>query len=127
VQSLLHRRGYLLALGTWDCNSGWHNISVQLQQRGIEGIVAIDATLPPELELPVASVDLDCMAVLEPLAEDMRTWLSELGVSAAETVLRQIEKETVPRRMKIAPKLPNAYFDLANASLAPERDARERA
>ncbi len=127
VQSLLHRRGYLLALGTWDCNSGWHNISVQLQQRGIEGIVAIDATLPPELELPVASVDLDCMTILEPLAEDMRTWLSELGVSAAETVLRQIEKETVPRRMKIAPKLPNAYFDLANASLGPEGNARERA
>ncbi len=67
------------------------------------------------------------MTVLEPLAEDMRTWLSELGVSAAETVLRQIEKETVPRRIKIAPKLPNDYFDLANASLGPEGNARERA
>src|ERR1700730_10955039 len=98
VQSLLHRRGYLPALGSGDCASGWHNISVQLQQRGIEGIVAIDATPPPELGLPVASVDLDDMTLLEPLADDTRTWLSELGESAAEAVVHQIEQGTTPRR-----------------------------
>jgi DNA-binding LacI/PurR family transcriptional regulator len=125
VQRLLHRRGYLLALGSWDCNSGWNSISVQLQQRGIEGIVAIDAALPPELELPVASVDLDYMTLPEPLADDTRTWLSELGESAAEAVVQRIEQETTPRRMKIVPKLPSAYFGLTDATS--EQRPRERA
>jgi DNA-binding LacI/PurR family transcriptional regulator len=125
VQSLLHRKGYLLALGSWDRTVGWQNISVELQQRGIEGMIAIDVTLPPELELPVASVDLDHITVLEPLADDMRTLLSELGESAAETVLRQIEKGTLPRRMKIAPQLPSTYFGLTNATRGAEMGTRE--
>jgi len=126
VQSLLHRRGYLLALGTFDCASEWNTISVQLQQRGIEGIIAIDAILPQDLNLPVASVDLEYMNLLEPLADEMQTWLAEWGASAAETVLRQIEKQTVPRRMKVAPKRQNTYFDLPNA-VAGVEDARESA
>jgi Bacterial regulatory proteins, lacI family len=125
VQSLLHRKGYLLALGSWDRTVGWQNISVELQQRGIEGMIAIDVTLPPELELPVASVDLDHIPVLEPLADDMRTLLSELGESAAETVLRQIEKGTLPRKMKIAPQLPSTYFGLTNATRGAEMGTRE--
>ncbi|MGA1985564.1 MAG: LacI family DNA-binding transcriptional regulator [Candidatus Sulfotelmatobacter sp.] len=127
VQSLLHRRGYLLALGAFDCASEWNTISVQLRQRGIEGIVAIDAVLPQELDLPVASVDLEYMTLLEPLADEMQTWLSDWGATAAETVLRQIEKDTTPRRMKVAPKRPSAYFDLPNAGTAAEVDVRERA
>jgi hypothetical protein len=125
VQSLLQRKGYLLALGSWDRTVGWQNISVELQQRGIEGMIAIDVTLPPELELPVASVDLDHITVLEPLADDMRTLLSELGESAAETVLRQIEKGTLPRKMKIAPQLPSTYFGLTNATRGAEMGTRE--
>ena len=127
VQKLLHRRGYLLALATFDCASEWNTIPVQLQQRGIEGVIAIDAILPQELALPVASVELEYMDFPEPLADEMRMWLSELGESAADTVLRQIEKETTPRRMKVVPKLPNAYFDLPNARLGVEAGTRERA
>lgn len=127
VQRLLHRRGYLLALATFDCASEWNTIPVQLRQRGIEGVIAIDAILPYELELPVASVDLEYMTLGEPLDNEAQTWLSELGESAAETDLRQVEKDTVPRRMKVAPKLPNPYFDLPNARLGVEVDARERA
>ena len=127
VQSLLHRKGYMLALGAFDCASEWNTISVQLQQRGIEGVISIDAILPQDLSLPVASVDLEYMTFLEPISEEMRAWLSELGEAAAETVLRQIEKESVPRRMKVAPKLPNAHFDLPNESLGVEVDTRERA
>jgi DNA-binding LacI/PurR family transcriptional regulator len=127
VQNLLHRRGYLLALGTFDCASEWNTIPVQLQQRGIEGVIAIDSILPQELELPVASVDLEYMTLLEPLADDTQTWLSELGESAAETVLRQIEKDSTPRRMKVVPKLPSAYFDLPSTRMGAEVDARESA
>jgi DNA-binding LacI/PurR family transcriptional regulator len=127
VQSLLHRRGYLLALGAFDCASEWNTISVQLQQRGIEGVIAIDAVLPRELDLPVASVDLEYMTLLEPLADDMQSWLAEWGASAAETILRQIEKDTVPRRMKVDPKRPSTYFDLPSSRPPMEADVRERA
>ncbi len=127
VQKLLHRRGYLLALGTFDYASEWNTIPVQLQQRGIEGVIAIDAILPQELELPVASVDLEYMTFSEPMTEETQAWLSELGESAAETVLRQIEKDATPRRMKVVPKLPSAYIDLPNARLGAPVDARERA
>ena len=127
VQKLLRRRGYLLALATFDCASEWNTIPVQLQQRGIEGVIAIDAILPQELVLPVASVELEYMDFPEPLAEEMRVWLSELGESAADTVLRQIEKETAPRRMKVVPKLSNAYFDLPDGRLGVEAGGRERA
>jgi hypothetical protein len=120
----LHRRGYLLALGSFDCNSPSHNISVQLQQRGIEGVIAIDAALPRELGLPVAFVNLEYMTLPEPLSDDTQSSLSELGESAAETVLRQIEKETPRRRTKVAPKLPAAYVA---AHLGMEADARQGA
>jgi LacI family transcriptional regulator len=127
VQKLLQRRGYLLALASFDCASEWNTIPVQLQQRGVEGVIAIDAILPQELALPVSSVELEYMDFPEPLADEMRVWLSDLGESAADTVLRQIEKETVPRRMKVVPKLPNAHFDLPSERLGVEVDARERA
>jgi DNA-binding LacI/PurR family transcriptional regulator len=127
VQKLLHRRGYLLALATFDCASEWNTIPVQLQQRGIEGVIAIDAILPQELALPVASVELEYMDFQEPLANEMQVWLSDLGESAADTVLQQIEKETVPRRMKVVPKLPNGYFDLPNERLGVEAGARDHA
>ena len=127
VQAFLHRRGYLLAIGTFNCASEWNTVSVQLLQRGIEGVIAIDAVLPQELDMPVASVDLEYMTLLEPLGDDMQNWLSEWGASAAETVLRQIEKETVPRKMKVAPKRPSAYFDLPSSVSAAEVGARERA
>jgi LacI family transcriptional regulator len=127
VQRALHRRGYLLALGAFDCGSEWNTIPVQLHQRGVEGVIAIDAILPEELNLPVAAVDLEYMALLEPLSEETHRWLSELGENAAETVMRQIEKDTVPRRLKVAPKLPSTYFNLPEATMAAEVDNRERA
>jgi DNA-binding LacI/PurR family transcriptional regulator len=127
VQNLLHRRGYMLVLGAFDCASEWNTIPVQLQQRGIEGVIAIDAILPQELQLPVASVDLEYMNFAEPIADDMQAWLSELGESAAETILRQIEKDAAPRKMKVTPKLPGGFVDLLNPRLGLETDARERA
>ena len=127
AQKLLHRRGYLLALGTFDRTSEWRNISVALQQRGIEGVVAIDATLRPDLAMPVISVDLDFMTLLEPLSENTQAWLAQLGESAAEMLLGQIEKSTIPRRMKVVPKLPGTYFGLSSADLGAAVMPREGA
>ena len=115
LQNRLHRKGYLLALGTTDFTEA-NGMSDQLQQRGIEGIIAIDAIVPRHTELPVASVNLGYMSSLEPLTEDMRAWLSELGEAAAETIIRQIETQTSSRRMKVDPKLPPAYFELPSGT-----------
>jgi hypothetical protein len=117
VQRLLQHRGYLLVLGPFDCGSEWHNLSVALQQRGIEGVVAIDATLPPDLALPVASVNLDYRSPMEPRSEISEAWLSELGESAAEAVLWRIERKTIPGRMRIVPKLPGTCFGISDADL----------
>ena len=127
VQSLLHRRGYMLVLGAFDCAPEWNTIPVQLQQRGIEGVIAIDAILPQELQLPVASVDLEYMNFAEPLTDNMKTWLTEQGESAAETLLRQIEKDAAPRKMKVTPKLPSAFVDLLNPHVGLETNTRELA
>lgn len=127
VQSLLHRRGYMLVLGAFDCASEWNTIPVRLQQRGIEGVIAIDAILPQELQLPVASVDLEYMNFAEPLTDDMKSWLTEQGESAAETLLRQIERDAAPRKMKVTAKLPSAFVDLLNPHLGLETNARELA
>jgi DNA-binding LacI/PurR family transcriptional regulator len=127
AQSLLHRKGYLMAVRSLDSSSAYHNMSVELQQRGIEGVVAIDATPPVDLPLPIASVDLDSISLMEPITEDMRSWLSQLGESAAETIIRQIEKSSVPRTNKVAPKVPNAYFGLSHSALGTGVETREPA
>lgn len=124
LQSRLHRRGYLLALGV---SGDPNHTCAQLQQRGIEGVIAIDAVVPRQLELPAVSVDVGFVNSAGPLADDMQAWLSELGATAAETIIRQIETEDVSRRMKVAPKLPPAYFDVLHASLGSEAETRESA
>jgi hypothetical protein len=124
MQRRLQRRGYLLALTSLDTAP---NVAVQLQQRGIEGVIAIDATLPRQLELPVASVDLSYMLSLEPLTDGMQAWLSELGESAAETIIRQIERQSVSRRVKVDAKVPPAYFELPNVHMGSSAVARESA
>ncbi|HYM76771.1 MAG TPA: LacI family DNA-binding transcriptional regulator [Candidatus Dormibacteraeota bacterium] len=116
LQSRLHRRGYLLALASLD-SVGPNQTCAQLQQRGMEGLIAIDIALPGQMDLPVASVDLSYVNSGEPFTSDMQAWLSELGASAAETMIRQIEKPNTARRIEVQPKLPPAYFEMLHASL----------
>jgi DNA-binding LacI/PurR family transcriptional regulator len=127
AQSLLHRNGYLMILGAFDRTLGWDNISVQLRQRGIEGVIVIDVTVPRDLDLPLASVDLQDMRLLEPLSNGVKLSLSKLGECAAETVLGQIERKALPPKLKLLPRSPNAYFDLAGAGRPPQVQRGERA
>lgn len=126
VQSRLHQRGYLLALGTPDFAEADH-VSSQLQQRGVEGVIAIDTLVPRQMELPVASVELGYMTSSEPMTDQTLTWLAALGESAAETIIRQIENESASRRMHVEAKMPAAYFELPSAVLATATDTRESA
>src|SRR5579863_3795302 len=68
LQIRLHQQGYLLALGTPDFDET-DQTSAQFQQRGIEGVIAIEAAVPMQMDLPVASVDLGYLAPLEVLSE----------------------------------------------------------
>jgi DNA-binding LacI/PurR family transcriptional regulator len=126
VHSRLHKRGYLLALGTPDFEEA-NQISAQFQQRGIEGVIAIEATVPMQMDLPVASVEFAYVTSSEVLSEDEHAWLAKLGESAADTIIRQIEQENSSRRMKVDAKLPSAYFDLPSAVLATAAGAQESA
>ena len=81
------------------------------------------------LDMPAAYVDLGYLNSVEALTDDMRARLSELGASAAETIIRQIEneKETSSKRPTVEARLPPAYFDLLRANLGPDVEARESA
>ena len=57
AQRRLHQSGYLLVLASYD-GAETNHLCAQFQQRGIEGIISIDANLPAALNLPVTSVDL---------------------------------------------------------------------
>ncbi len=126
VQSRLHKKGYLLALGTPDFEEANH-ISAQFQQRGIEGVIAIEAIVPAQMELPVASVEFAYVTPCDTLTEDEHAWLAKLGESAADTIIRQIEQENVSRRVKVDAKLPSAYFDLPSVVLTTGVAAHESA
>jgi DNA-binding LacI/PurR family transcriptional regulator len=112
MEGSLRKRGYLLILAVFDAGSDWTRLSVELQQRGIEGVIAVGVSHPRDVEMPVVSVDLGYLAAGESLAEEMSGWLTELGESAVDAVLRMIETKTGPRKAMIAPKFPPALVGL---------------
>ncbi len=126
AQSRLDRKGYLLAL-TSAGNGEAHQDSAHLQQRGIEGLIAIDGGVTREIQLPVATVELGYVMGSEMSADDMTSWLAALGESAADTIIRQIENDALPRRMNVDAKMPAAFFDLPLPGKGTGGDARESA
>jgi len=121
LQKRLQQKGYLLALGTLDQPNSMQFFS-QLQQRGIEGFVAIDARVPRHLDLPVAILDLAYLSELEVVSAGVLGWLHELGTLAAETIMRQIERPVTPKRIKVSTKLSSDYI-AQNASFSAEMRA----
>jgi DNA-binding LacI/PurR family transcriptional regulator len=109
VQTRLQEKGYLLALANVDASDS-NQLPMQLQQRGIEGIIAIDAVIPRSLGLPTALVELGYGASSEPLTQAVRTWLAGAGESAAESIVEQIEKQGSVPTTTIHAKLPQAFF-----------------
>lgn len=124
LQKRLQKRGYLLALGTADFSDS-NQASAQFQQRGIEGVIAIDSSVPRQMELPVATVEIGYMTSSEALTEDTQSWLAALGEKAADTIIQQVESDSASRRIAVDVKMPPAFFEipLTRASVA----AQERA
>ena len=114
VQRRLHQSSYLLVLATDDGDP--NHLCAQFQQRGIEGVISIDASLPAEMNLPVTSVDLGYRTSATTGSDQTPAWLPELGDAAAETIMRQIENESSSRRLQIQ-AMPAAYVDIQSMVL----------
>lgn len=113
AQRRLHQKGYLLVLAAYDGDPT--HLVAQFQQRGIEGIISIDANLPPQINMPVTAVDLGYGAPATPVSDQTEVWLPDLGDAAAEAIMRQIE-DVGSRRLQIQ-AMPPAYVDLRSLDL----------
>jgi hypothetical protein len=111
----LHQKGYLLVLATYDGGDPNH-LFAQFQQRGIEGIISIDADLPPQTNMPVTAIHLGYGAPATPLSDQTDVWLPDLGDAAAEAIMRQIEDIGSSRSLQIR-AMPPAYVDLQTMDL----------
>jgi len=96
AQRMLHEHGYLLVLGTSESSNTYSLI----QQRGIEGLITIEAGAPKYVDLPVATVELSNSGSIN-FSDRGHSWLTEMGKAAAETIIRLIEKEDSPRKVRI--------------------------
>lgn len=112
AQTRLQEMGYLLALGSVDASDS-AQLCAQLQQRGVEGLIAIDHVTPRSVGLPTASVELGFGATSESLIHTLRAWLVGVGESAAETIVEQIEKQNGVSMATIHAKVPPAFFSAA--------------
>lgn len=103
----LRQRGYLLALAVINDASEWSRLAVQLHQRGIEGVVAVDSTPPREFRVPSVSVHLGNLSILEAaLGVNSDDRLAEFGETTSETLLAKIEGRSdkpAARRTRIVP------------------------
>ena len=118
MERVLRQRGYLLALGAFDCPSEWASLSLQLRQHGMEGVMAIGVSLPRDLALPAVSVHVGSLNHEGTLAADTGAWLRDLGESAAEAMLAKIESNTAPMRTQIVLKPPQSHFPLSGSDLS---------
>jgi hypothetical protein len=105
----LRQRGYLLALAVINDSSEWGRLAVQLHQRGIEGVVAVDSTPPREFRVPSVSVHLGNLGILEAaLGENSDDRLAEFGATTSDTLLAKIEGKSgikpAARRTRLVPE-----------------------
>lgn len=117
IERRLRRRGYMLILATFESASEWSNIAVELNQRGVEGIMSVGIGLPPEVDLPFVAVELGYSEHHQLLGEEMRAWLSDAGESAVEHILSMIERKSPPRQARMVVRLSDDHFGLPATDL----------
>jgi DNA-binding LacI/PurR family transcriptional regulator len=107
VEAFLREKGYLLVTTTCDrlAPGAVEDGAPQLIQRGIEGVISIDATLPRSLALPLVFIDLPATDGPEPITAVKRERLVAMGEAAAQSLLAQIEQKTGHlTRVSLAPE-----------------------
>ena len=113
AHSRLHESGYMLVLAASDDGD---RMCVQFQQRGIEGVIAIDANLPPQLNIPVTCVDLGYDTSVSNVPDLVQSSLSDLGDGAAQAIVQQIETGAGLRRLKLQ-VTPPSYVHMQSIDL----------
>jgi len=93
AEDFLRERDYCMILATCDDSpDGQHNQLAQLRQRGVEGVIILQARLPLPADFPAARIDIqfDSQRALTPSARES---LTILGRKAATHLVRQIESK----------------------------------
>lgn len=116
AQERLQREGYLLVLAHLD-STDTPRIHVQFHQTGIEGVIAVGTALPQQLDLPVADIDLTGLTSSDIAEESVQLWLSELGVSAAESLMQHIEAGASPGSLPVEPEIGPSFIGLMDTGV----------
>jgi DNA-binding LacI/PurR family transcriptional regulator len=104
VERFLRAKGYLMVASSWDRSAQTGHAS-QLLQRGIEGVISIDAILPNSMTLPLVFIDLPATDMPEPIMPLKRERLLAMGEAAAQSLVTQIERKTGHfTRVSLAPE-----------------------
>jgi len=91
IERCTRARGYLLTVAAWDGDaSSLSDHLLQLRQRGVEGLILIDAPAQLNLSLPAIFMETDETARLEGGIADGRHIRTQ-GEAAANTLVDQIE------------------------------------
>jgi LacI family transcriptional regulator len=93
AEDFLREHDYCLIIATYDRSADWQqNQFAQLRQRGVEGVIALQAKLPLPAGFPGAAIDVIPTDGQQPITPTAREALTVLGRKAAFQVVRKIEQ-----------------------------------
>ena len=93
AEDSLREHDYCLMIATYDRSADWQqNQFAQLRQRGVEGVIALQAELPLPAGFPGAAIDAIPTDRRQPITPTAREALTVLGRKAAFEVVRKIEQ-----------------------------------
>lgn len=93
AEGYLRENDYCLIIATYDRSADWQqNQFTQLRQRGVEGVIALQAELPLPSGFPMAAIAGVPADGQQPITQSAREALTILGRKAALQVVRKIEQ-----------------------------------
>jgi LacI family transcriptional regulator len=93
AEDFLREHDYCLIIATYDRSAdSQQNQFAQLRQRGVEGVIALQAELPLPASFPAAAIDEIPTDSRQPITPTEREALAVLGRKAAFHMVRKIEQ-----------------------------------
>jgi DNA-binding LacI/PurR family transcriptional regulator len=93
AEDFLREHDYCLMIATYDRSGDWQeNQFAQLRQRGVEGVIALQAELPLPAGFPAVAIDAIPTDGQQPITLTAHEALTILGRKAAFHVVRKIEQ-----------------------------------
>ncbi len=116
AELVFRNKGYVMVLVGYDGVSDSEQLSSDLLNRGVEGVMAInlDAHFAPAL----ASIAVDCREAIcyEPISKPVKQWLEARGRAAASALLAEIESNE--RKQLVVPAAPFSSISTPQAGSA---------